>query len=250
MENNEPLLKDKEDKITFLDDEPKKKVKKKSNKNLFPLIFTIILCILIGLFMYFKVVIPFYNGFKYFDLKYEKKENTTVLEDNGEDEISLSSIILLDTYAKIDITDNNELVSLYNIFYGNGITYNNLTVNQKLAIILANLGVTCDNQTIGANELSNTALNIFNDDTFISNSSIATDDFTMNYDYNTVTYNVSMNICSSDSNIVKTITKATTKDDDLYIYENVDDNGVSKDFKWTYKKGNNNNYYFYSIIPL
>ena len=69
----------------------------------------------------------------------------------------------------------------------------------------------------------------------------------MTYDDVNQLFNVNVvnaNICDDVFN--REFLRATTLNDELYIYENV--NNVM--YKWTFEKGNDGDYYFSSITPV
>ena len=124
-------------------------------------------------------------------------------------------------------------------------------------------------------------------DNFLNSDIIAYDNFLVNYASNTNSFVINQEICNTCNNhfTKKSIVNATIKDNELYIYEkfgyfqfvenntynvysnlmdsellstyvdtvggkNFTDLDLLKTYKWTYKKGNDNNYYFVSITQI
>lgn len=243
----EPLLKEEQETFPWLE-EKKESKKIKIDKSL---IITIIIAIFVVLW-FGRSVYGFYIGFKYYDLRYDditlEEEKTN---DSGEEEIDINSLVLSEVYGSIDITDTNELANLYPIFYSeNELLAHNLNDMQKLSLIFSYLGIDCNNLegNLTIDDIKAGAILLFNDDTFLNilldQNELSIDNYKILKEENI--YKVSIDTCINSSNITKTITKASTKDDELYIYEKV--NNI--DYKWTYKKGDSNNYYFVAIVPL
>ena len=284
----EPLLKDEEEKIVFRNSNNKKN--KKINKDV------IILFILtfIVVYIFSDTMYRFYLGFKYYDYN-TNNETGGIISDNNvkEEEISLNSVILNNTYNKINLDNCSNNISLLKRFYDNSLTLGELTNNEKAVLIFdsySNEGWV-NNFILSVDEFNKTAKSIFNIDNFADNflnsDIIAYDNFLVNYDSNTNSFVINQEICNTCNNdfIKKSIVNATIKDNELYIYEkfgyfqfvenntynvysnlmdsellstyvdtvgdkNFTDLDLLKTYKWTYKKGNDNNYYFVSITQI
>ena len=169
-----------------------------------------------------------------------------------------------------ELTDNEKATIIFNTFVNNN-CFNNfiLSVDEF-------------------NKTAKSIFNIDNfADNFLNSDIIAYDNFLVNYDSNTNSFIINQEICNTCNSdfIKKSIVKATIKDDELYIYEkfgyfqfvenntynvysnlmdsellstyvdaigdkNFTDLDLLKTYKWTYKRGNDNNYYFVSIIQI
>ena len=144
-----------------------------------------------------------------------------------------------------------------------------------------------DTFTITLVELKELSIKLFNNeniDIYLIDKTY--DNYQVTYDSVNELFNVSIispNTCSNDF-LIRKIDHATTKGDELYIYEKfgyfklvennnyeiygdsllinlignyLDTDGTKnyletsnlKTYKWTFKKGNNDNYYFVSITP-
>lgn len=273
----EPLLKDEVETFPFLD--KKSTIDLKIDR---PFITTIIVTIIVILFVG-NSLYPFYIGFKYYDLRFEK----VATETEETETISLNSYILNNTWEKINASHDNLLSNVFPVIYKEAmVNVTSLNNEQKLWIVLNNLNLTCDNLKISTTdeELQNMAKNIFNQELDLSLLDSMTG-LTINKDANNV-YNIIANACNPSNDFVyKKIIKATTKDDELYIYEkfgyfinidpkkysvysnalktgnllttftdeenkkNFNNPDILKTYKWTYKKSNDNNYYFISVTP-
>ena len=286
----EPLLKDEEEKLVVTPNNKLTLLKKKGKKINWnkDTIITIILALVILWFFGKNVVHPYYMGFKYYNLRFETEEIEEVIEkEDEEQEISNNSAILLNTYNQINVDNCLNSVYLLNRLYGNTLV-NNLSNDEQMQLILNYYNVlNQDTFTITLVELKELSIKLFNNE----NIDIYLIDKT--YDNYQVTYdsvnelfnvsNISPNTCSNDF-LIRKIDHATTKGDELYIYEKfgyfklvennnyeiygdsllinlignyLDTDGTKnyletsnlKTYKWTFKKGNNDNYYFVSITP-
>lgn len=302
-----PLLEEKEEKIVFASDNKlavtkKNKIEKKSgvlksilNKSV---ILTVILTFIV-VYFFGRTLYGFYLGFEYFDLRYSDSnpaivanQNETVVEEpeNVLEEVPLSSAILNNTYNKINLNNCDDLLSR---FYANGVTVNDLTIEEKLGLAINSMNITTDTgvYSLSATELNDAFVNIFNDSTLINNfqvSGISTyGPYSLNYDEvaNMFIINGLNNNTCANNFLVKNITRATSDDENLYIYEsfgyfkyindnnyeiydsplesnllttytdadgtrNFTNNDSLATYMWTYKKGSDNNYYFVSITRL
>ncbi len=279
----EPLLKEEVETFGFLQQENKMPTSKGTNKKAY--IITGILAVIVLLLTY-KFVYAFYMGFKYFDDAHVKNSEPSGEKVKDEQEISLNSVVLNDTYGKINVSRGNLALNIYN---GNAITKDNITDSVRLGILFKTLGLDCDNLNISVSYEALVAEDkkIFGNDEGLESLQNAVtftiDEYNITYDEATNLYNVSMNVCDDNNFIVKNISKATTSGEDLYIYEyfgyfvNNGDNtynvygdslqtgnvittfidndgqrhygniGILATYKWTYKKSNDNNYYFSSV---
>lgn len=284
MENKEPLLKDEVETFPFLQED---KPKKENNQNKVSLIVTIVLSIIILAFVG-KMFYAFYIGFKYYNLRFED----TTSENRKENVIDLTSAILNDTYKKIKVTNANELSNLFSTFYGeNEVKSESINNNDRLAIIFSYLNIGCNSLTSTKTKaaLKEIAVNLFNDERVVdvlNDTDIEIGNYKVTFNAATNDYTITLNACTPTNDfVVKKIEKATTEDDNLYIYEkfgyfvsngintydvygkgskgnvlttftdslgNKEFNNVNvlKTYKWTFKKGSGNNYYFVSINPI
>ena len=301
-----PLLEEKEEKIVFATNDKltitkngKNKKKKNITKSLLNKSVIITVILTFGIFYFFgRTLYGFYIGFEYFDLRYANTTPSPVAssnqtkEDKNESalkEVPLNSAILNDTYNKININNCNNLL---NLFYSNGITINDLTNEDKFALAINSLNLVTDTglYSLSATELNNIFINLFDDSSLITTFQVAGisnyKTYSVNYDATAdmfIINGLNNNTCANNF-IKKSITKATSDNENLYIYEsfgyfkNIGDNNYEvydsplenrlltnytdtdgKEFsnnellatyKWTYKKGSDNNYYFVSITRL
>ena len=149
-----------------------------------------------------------------------------------------------------------------------------------MILILNNYANGSDSFSITLNDLNTQAMSIFNDTSFITTDSTFYGNYQLTFDEITQSFN---NTCSNNF-LIRQIDHATTLDDELYIYEkfgyfkllsdntyeiyddSIESNLIGnytdttgnkeysditnlKTYKWTFKKGNDNNYYFVSITP-
>ena len=155
-------------------------------------------------------------------------------------------------------------------------------------VVFKSLGVTCSGNEVvkGLEEIKSEARKIFNDDTFAEDLNISLDGYSITYNEINNNYTIKLNSCpASEDFIVKSVVKATRADDEIYIYqafgyfikgpenkyfvydsalktnqigEFIDEAGTKefneveklKQFKWTFKKSSDNNYYFVSVTPV
>lgn len=284
MENKEPLLKDEVETFPFLQEE---KPKKENNQNKVSLIVTIVLSILILAFVG-KMFYAFYMGFRYYDLRFED----TTGESSEENVIDLTSAILNDTYKKINVTDANELSNLLGTIYSDTeVKSENLSNNDRLALIFSYLNINCNNltSTTTKNALKEISVILFNDERVVdilNDTDLEVGNYKVTFNATTNDYTITLNACTPTNDfVVKKIEKATTEDENLYIYEkfgyfvnngtntydvygtgskgnilttftdslgNKEFNNINllKTYKWTFKKGSGNNYYFVSVNPI
>lgn len=277
MENLEPLLKEKEDKFYFVNEE-----KPKKNKNKIEIIVTSIVSAIVLWLMWYSLY-PFYVGFVNYDEGHKTKEVV-----KNEEEINANSALVNELISYFDVTNDNELSNLLAIYSSNEITSNAVSSEQKLMVVFKSLGITCSGNEVikGLEEIKSEARKIFNDDTFAEDLNISLDGYSITYNETNNNYTIKLNSCpSSEDFIVKSVVKATRADDEIYIYqafgyfikgpenkyfvydsalktnqigEFIDEAGNKefnqfeklKQFKWTFKKSSDNNYYFVSVTPV
>ena len=277
MENLEPLLKEKEDKFYFVNEE-----KPKKNKNKIEIIVTSIVSAIV-LWLMWYCLYPFYVGFVNYDEGHKTKEVV-----KNEEEINANSALVNELISYFDVTNDNELSNLLAIYSSNEITSNAVSSEQKLMVVFKSLEITCSGNEVikGLEEIKSEARKIFNDDTFAEDLNISLDGYSITYNETNNNYTIKLNSCpSSEDFIVKSVVKATSTDDEIYIYqafgyfvkgpenkyfvydsalktnqigEFIDEAGTKefneveklKQFKWTFKKSSDNNYYFVSVTPV
>ena len=277
MENLEPLLKEKEDKFYFVNEE-----KPKKNKNKIEIIVTSIVSAIVLWLMWYSLY-PFYVGFVNYDEGHKTEEVV-----KNEEEINANSALVNELISYFDVTNDNELSNLLAIYSSNEITNNAVSSEQKLMVVFKSLGVTCSGNEVvkGLEEIKSEARKIFNDDTFAEDLNISLDGYSITYNETNNNYTIKLNSCpASEDFIVKSVVKATRADDEIYIYqafgyfikgpenkyfvydsalktnqigEFIDEAGTKefneveklKQFKWTFKKSSDNNYYFVSVTPV
>lgn len=273
----EPLLKDEEEKFSFLEE---KKVDKKGFKLSREKIGTILISVFVLWLMWYSFY-PFYIGFVNYDAGHGITD--TIVEE--EEEISTTSVIVNNSYSYIDVTNNNALSNAFTeIYSGLDVNSDSINSNLKFAIIFKYLGVTCENNEIvvSLNEMTDAAKKIFNDTSFVQNISNLNGQTI--YGYNVVFendgYKIKLDSCVNSSDYTyKRISKVTASENYLNIYESfgyfvpnnngydVYDNALKqnvlttysgnvsdfnnpdllKEYKWTYKKNADGNYYFVSV---
>ena len=283
MKNLEPLLKEKEEKFYFVNEnEPKK-----GNKNKTEIIVTSVISVIILWLMWYSLY-PFYVGFVHYDEGHESTSDINKVEED----ISSDSALITELYSYIDTKNNNELANLF-VIYGD-YTINNevLTNEQKLISVFRYLGVTCDGNEIikSLDEIKSSANKIFNGDSFVSlivdNSEYNFEGYNVVYNAMDNNYTIKLNSCPESNDFTfKKLLKATQYKDEIYIYEAfgyfvnaldnkyivydnalktnsigeyVDENGNRefneidqlRQYKWTFKKSSDNNYYFVSVTPV
>ena len=206
------------------------------------------------------------------------------------EEVPLNSAILNTTYNKINLNNCNSLLSR---FYSDSLNVEDLTLEEKLGVAINNLnnGECAANFSVSFDALNEAFVNLFNDSNLITNYQVAGEttygNYLVNYDDVNRMFYINENACvTCDNNyLVKTISRATTDGDNLYIYEsfgyfkyidsnnyevydspnetkllttfvdtdgtkNFTNNDILANYMWTYKKGTNNNYYFVSVTRL
>ena len=278
MEKLEPLLKEKEDKFYFVKENKEKKV----DKNKMEIIVTSVIGVIVLWLMWYTLY-PFYVGFVHYD-----EGHNVVSEDKTEEELPVNAALVNGLYNYLDVTNDNELSSLFTALYsGNNIS--GFNDNQKLMVTFKYLGVTCSGNEVvkGLDEIKAAARKIFNYDSFVNltNENNNIGEYNISYNEANNNYVIKLNSCvGSNDFVVRNILKATNNGDEIYIYEAfgyfvnlednkyvvygdsmknnkigdyVDENGNRefnefselKQFKWTFKKSSDNNYYFVSVTP-
>lgn len=211
MENLEPLLKEKEDKFYFVNEE-----KPKKNKNKIEIIVTSIVSAIVLWLMWYSLY-PFYVGFVNYDEGHKTEEVV-----KNEEEINANSALVNELISYFDVTNDNELSNLLAIYSSNEITSNAVSSEQKLMVVFKSLGVTCSGNEVikGLEEIKSEARKIFNDDTFAEDLNISLDGYSITYNETNNNYTIKLNSCpSSEDFIVKSVVKATSTDDEIYIYQ-------------------------------
>ena len=278
MKKIEPLLKDEEDKFYFLQDKKEEKGKKKFSKET---IGTIIISVIVLWLMWYSFY-PFYIGF----VNYDEGHGIVTKTKEKEEEIPTTSVIVNDAYSYIDATNSNSLSNAFTeIYSGLNITADTIDSNLKLAIIFKYLGITCENTEAitTLDKITSIAEKIFKDTSFVQN--ISTLNGQKIYGYNVTFendgYKITLDACNQSNDYTyKKINKVTASDSYLNIYESFgyfltnENNGYNvydtalkqnvlttysgnvkdfnntnllKEYKWTYKKDANGNYYFVSL---
>ena len=278
MKKIEPLLKDEEDKFYFLQDKKEEKGKKKFSKET---IGTIIISVIVLWLMWYSFY-PFYIGF----VNYDEGHDIVTKTKEKEEEIPTTSVIVNDVYSYIDATNSNALSNAFTeIYSGLNITADTIDSNLKLAIIFKYLGITCENTEAitTLDKITSIAEKIFKDTSFVQN--ISTLNGQKIYGYNVTFendgYKITLDACNQSNDYTyKKINKVTASDSYLNIYESFgyfltnENNGYNvydtalkqnvlttysgnvkdfnntnllKEYKWTYKKDANGNYYFVSL---
>ncbi len=278
MKDDKPLLQDEEEKFAFLESntKPKREIKFSKEK-----VTTIILSVFVAWLLWYSFY-PFYVGFIYYKETHEIV--TTVPQTGNEEEVSVTSMIVSDTYKLIDTRDTDLLFT--SIYSNNLVSIDTLDNSAKLAIVFKYLGINCDNNTsfVSFANLEDAALKIFNSNTFMQdiNTLIGQNIYGYNITLENDAYKIVLNTCTSLNNYTyKKITKATKDIDYLYIYEafgyfvnegnneysvyddalkqnkvttysgdanSFDNVSLLKTYKWTFAKNNNDTYYFVSVM--
>lgn len=275
MKKLEPLLKEEEEKFAFQITEEKREKKGKSG-----LIMTIILGIITLVVTCYSFV-PIALGIIYFDEYHNKNKNKV-----EETEVPIEADIVNKVYNSIDVTNSNELADLFQVIYGRTDVKNeSLSKDQKMMLLFSYLGINCDNLELNTSleEMKKASINLFNDDSYLNDlgEEYKINDFVLTS--NEYGYTLTKGACAKTDNYTyKEITKVTMGEDYLFIYERFgyfslyaytyevytdalktrkittyssqEKDGFKEldllgEYKWTFKKGNDNNYYFVSIIP-
>ena len=295
----EPLLKDEEEKIAFASNN--KLSRKNKNGGLKSCLNkSVILTVILTIFVFYffgRTSYAFYIGFKYYDLRFSSNAatvaNSSDIDDVSEEvleEVPLNSAILNTTYNKINLNNCNSLLSR---FYSDSLNVEDLNLEEKLGVAISNLnnGECAANFSVSFDALNEAFVNLFNDSNLITNYQVAGEttygNYLVNYDDVNRMFYINENACvTCDNNyLIKTISRATTDGDNLYIYEsfgyfkyidsnnyevydspnetkllttfvdtdgtkNFTNNDILANYMWTYKKGTDNNYYFVSVTRL
>lgn len=278
MKKIEPLLKDEEDKFYFLQDKKEEKGKKKFSKET---IGTIIISVIVLWLMWYSFY-PFYIGF----VNYDEGHGIVTKAKEKEEEIPTTSVIVNDAYSYIDATNSNSLSNAFTeIYSGLNITADTIDSNLKLAIIFKYLGITCENTEAitTLDKITSIAEKIFKDTSFVQNISNLNGQkiYGYNVTFENDGYKITLDACNvSNDYTYKKINKVTASENYLNIYESFgyfmpnENNGYNvydtalkqnvlttysgnvkdfnntnllKEYKWTYKKDANGNYYFVSL---
>lgn len=279
----EPLLKDEEEKIVFRNTKNNKKRSFKFNKSI---IFTILVTILV-LYIFGNTFYGFYLGFKYYGVNNESdpiveviEEENIVIDDNIKsiyNKIRLSnctnSISLLKRfYSKsltaVELTTNEKITLVLDSFIKNNCVTDMLITKENFN----NAAISLLNDANLVNEVTNTETNYNN--------------FLVRYDSLNDSFIITQDNCDCGQDfVIQELIRASSKGDEIYIYErygyfshNVDntynlygdlmnlellasnlnitssanftDKNLLKTYKWTFKKGTDDNYYFISVAQV
>lgn len=279
----EPLLKDEEEKIVFRNSKNNSPKKFKFNKSvIMTIIFTVVVLYIFG-----GTANRFYLGFKYYDINNEDDTKVEVIEEKN---IAIDSKVT-EIYNKIQLDSRPNSISLLKRFYSKSLLATELTINEKIELVLKSIfkNDCVTNMLITKKEFNDLAISLINDSNLINEittSEANYGSFIVRYDSVNEAFVVTQNNCEYDQNfVIKEIEKASSKGDEIYIYEkygyfvqNLDntynlygdfmnsqllasnlniasstdftDKNLLKTYKWTFKKGSNDNYYFYSIAQI
>ena len=279
MRKIKPLLEEEKETFYFMKDSKTNKKEKYINKEN---ITTAVIGVFVLWLMWFSFY-PFYVGF----VNYDSAHGNKSVDEQKKEEIPLNSVIVNETYGYIDATSNNALKdALKDIYSGNEVMSDTMSSDLKFAIVFKYLGVTCDNGTniFSLDKITEAANKIFNDTSFAQNISDLNGKniYGFNITFDNEGYGISLASCDNTNDFVyKKINKVITSEDILYIYEvfgyfvNTNNNNyiiyssalknnslttysgnineftndkILKTYKWTYKKGDDGNYYFISVM--
>lgn len=279
----EPLLKEEEEKIVFRNNKNNSPKKFKFNKSV---IMTIIFTVVV-LYIFWGTANRFYLGFKYYDINNEDDTKVEVIEEKN---IAIDSKVT-EIYNKIQLDSRPNSISLLKRFYSKSLLTTELTINERIELVLKNIfkNDCVTNMLITKKEFNDLAISLINDSNLINEITTSEANygaFIVRYDSVNEAFVVTQNNCEYDQNfVIKEIEKASSKGDEIYIYEkygyfvqNLDntynlygdfmnsqllasnlniasstdftDKNLLKTYKWTFKKGSNDNYYFYSIAQI
>ncbi len=279
----EPLLKDEEEKIVFRNSKNNSPKKFKFNKSvIMTIIFTVVVLYIFG-----GTANRFYLGFKYYNINNEDDTKVEVIEEKN---IAIDNKVT-EIYNKIQLDSRPNSISLLKRFYSKSLLATELTINEKIELVLKSIfkNDCVTNMLITKKEFNDLAISLINDSNLINEittSEANYGSFIVRYDSVNEAFVVTQNNCEYDQNfVIKEIEKASSKGDEIYIYEkygyfvqNLDntynlygdfmnsqllasnlniasstdftDKNLLKKYKWTFKKGSNDNYYFYSIAQI
>ena len=242
---------------------------------------TIIISVIVLWLMWYSFY-PFYVGF----VNYDEGHGIVTETKEKEEEIPTTSVIVNDTYSYIDATNSNALSNAFvEIYSGLNVTGDSIDSNLKFAIIFKYLGITCENNelTTTLDKITSAAEKVFKDTSFVQNISNLNGQniYGYNVTFENDGYKITLDACNASNDYTyKKINKVTASENYLNIYEsfgyfvsngnnsyNVYDNALKqnvlttysgnvndfnntdllKEYKWTYKKDANGNYYFVSL---
>ncbi len=284
MEKLEPLLKEEEDKFYFIKNNEPKKNKLSDDKK--SLIITSVLGLFILMFLWYCLY-PFYVGFVNFE---EGHKIETGLIKKEEEEVPVTSAVITNLYKYVSNINSFLTPNVFGIFYTNHeVGRDILDDSQKLEVIFRYMGASCGSELIKSiDEIKNASMMIFNSDSVIK---VITDNnqvngFSINYNEANNNYSIVADECKASNDFTfKKVVKASSLDDEIYIYEAVgyfvnvrdnkyevysdlskktklgdyiDENGnkefseinALKQYKWKFKKNNDNSYSLISVIPV
>ncbi len=284
MEKLEPLLKEEEDKFYFIKNNEPKKNKLSDDKK--SLIITSVLGLFILMFLWYCLY-PFYVGFVNFE---EGHKIEAGLIKKEEEEVPVTSAVITDLYKYVSNINSFLTPNVFGIFYTNHeVGRDILNDSQKLEVIFRYMGASCGSELIKSiDDIKNASMMIFNSDSVIK---VITDNnqvngFSINYNEANNNYSIVADECKASNDFTfKKVVKASSLDDEIYIYEAVgyfvnvgdnkyevysdlskktklgdyiDENGnkefseinALKQYKWKFKKNNDNSYSLISVIPV
>ncbi|MBE6139938.1 MAG: hypothetical protein E7172_00115 [Firmicutes bacterium] len=262
---------------------PKKIDSKKQNK--IAKITTIILTILVGLLL-FKTLMNFYVGFKYRNID-ENKTEEKIIENKKEEKVAMDSIIFKTSYEKIKPSVCPNILT--NSFYKDKkVEYSSLS-NKEIILSLYfyfNNQVCNEELFKTSEEVKNALIVLFGNDKALNNLKRLNEtnyevlDFIYVSETDTFSFtNILCENCNINGEVLTKVIDVTSSEELLYVYEkyaySLLENNVYKvynlknkeiasynenehfnnhiilpGYKWTFKRANNNDYYFVSIETI
>ena len=203
------------------------------------IIGTIIFSLLTS-FLLFSTIFNYYFGLK------DKASRPVEVFVYAEEMVPTDSIGVLENYNKIHFTAcNNTLASIF--YKSTLVTTESLTNDEKIAIIYYYFSDSCNSPvTVTIDQMNEAIVNLFG---YTDVSYTDTTNFSVVNAGTQITI-TPLNCASCTSNITRKITNATTSQNNLYIYEEINDGVNTVNYKWTYTKNTYNNYYFVSISNI
>lgn len=208
-------------------EEPKETPKKEGSKNdKVALITTIVLAVIV-LTLLFLTIRNFYYGFKYrdYDLTQEVTENQEGTLGFVPKDVSLESVVMQNTYAKINSEDCAYNLSIApSLYTDEKKDLNSMSIEEIGTILFNYLNKNCQTEAkvISKEEVRLAMLDIFGTEEYLSSLEINE----KTYGNNKVTFNqnnftiigISCNLCDNNY-VLKNIDKSVAENDFLYIYE-------------------------------
>lgn len=250
-----------------------KKMKPKMKK------YVNILAIVIVSFFFLRTSYAFYVGFKYYDLHFETAKAPTKTET-----VPLSEEEIKELFNKIKIDSSNELFSKF--YSGLEVVGEKLDPNEQIILLLSNT-VDCDNlsTTVGYSVLEGISMSLFNNTRISENigtMSYGKYHVMYNEDHSLT---ITLDECQNTNDfVVHEYNRSEQINDEVYIYEKfgylkyiednkyeiyndinsdsgiqyideygnktINDIEILANYRWTYKKGTDNNYYFVSLTRV